>query len=402
MLRNKKILLGITGSIAAYKAANLVRLFKKNAADVVVIMTPAAKDFISPLTLSTLSENPVLCEGFHPLSGKWNSHIDFGIWADMFIIAPASANTLAKMSAGIADNLLLTTYLSARCPVFFAPAMDTAMYLHPATQKNINNLIALNKICISPASGFLASGLTGEGRMQEPEFILDFVIDYFKPKDFIGKKILITGGPTHEKIDNVRFISNYSTGTTAYYLANEIAARGGAVTLISGPVCRELTKLVNNNNIKVIDVVSASQMHNECVNQFQENSICIMAAAVADYTLKPLSAGKYKKSGEDITLNLYPSKDILKELGLIKSKNQFLVGFALESENELINAKEKIKSKNLDLIILNSLKDEGAGFGYSTNKITIIDKNNNTTAYPLKSKYEVVKDIVDKISSYFI
>lgn len=393
MLKGKKIILGVTGSIAAYKSAYLTRQLVKEGADVIVIMTPASKEFISPLTLSTLSNNPVLCDSFVQVTGKWNSHVEFGNWADLYIIAPLSANTMAKMANGIADNLVLTTYLSARCPVFFAPAMDLEMYKHPSTQKNINTLLSYGNILISPAEGELASGLYGLGRMEEPENIVKFIKQHITKKNLSNKKVLVTAGPTYEAIDPVRFIGNHSSGLMGFSLAEAFADQGADVTLIAGP-----TKLtISNKNIKRIDVVSAKQMYESCIKNFEKADITVMAAAVSDYTVSHTEKNKIKKDKAKLTLNLEPTKDILLELGKKKRNNQLLIGFALETENETENAKKKLKNKNLDLIILNSLNDKESGFNYPTNKITIIDKKNKITRYELKSKTEAANDIIQKI-----
>jgi phosphopantothenoylcysteine decarboxylase / phosphopantothenate---cysteine ligase len=397
VFKGEKIIFGVTGSIAAYKSAYLIRLLVKEGADVMVIMTPSSKDFITPLTLSSLSNNPVLCESFVPVTGKWNSHVEFGMWADLMLIAPLSANTMAKMANGIADNLLLTTYLSARCPVFFAPAMDLEMYNHPATQKNIKTLCADGNILISPAEGELASGLYGCGRMEEPENIVKVIKEHFSSNNiFQNKTVLVTAGPTHEKIDAVRYIGNNSSGLMGFCLAEEFASKGANVILITGPTNLE----VKNKKIKRIDVISSGQMYEKCSEYFEKTDITVMAAAVADYTYKDNSQQKLKikKELSSITITLEPTIDILKELGKRKTGNQILVGFALETENEIENAINKLKSKNLDLIILNSLNDKGAGFNHETNKIAIIDKTGNIVNNPLKSKIDVAKDIVTKIS----
>ena len=394
MLKGKKIILGITGSIAAYKSAFLTRLLIKEGAEVIVIMTPASKDFITPLTLSTLSNNPVLCDSFTNMTGKWNSHVEFGSWADLMIIAPLSANTMAKMANGIADNLLLTTYLSARCPVYLAPAMDLEMYKHPATQKNLEILKSYGNLIIKPTEGELASGLSGQGRMEEPENILRIIKNHFISKDFAGKKVMVTSGPTYEAIDPVRFIGNNSSGMMGNAIAEAFSKRGAEVTLISGP---SRTKSVSSK-IKRLDVTTAKEMYESCIKNFGKTDITVMAAAVADYTYTNTGKEKIKKSKGNLTIELKPTKDILKELGKRKKGNQILVGFALETTNEIENAKDKLKNKNLDLIVLNSLKDENSGFNYETNKVTIIDSKNKISKYPLKSKPEVAVDIINKIS----
>jgi len=394
VLKNKKIIIGITGSIAAYKAPFLVRLLKKEGAYVKIIMTEAAKDFVTPLTLSTLSENPVLSEFFDRKDGTWQSHIELGTWADVYLIAPITATTLGKMANGIADNLLVATYLAAKCPVFFAPAMDIDMLAHPTTKINIQKLQSFGNTIIEPAEGELASGLCGAGRMQEPENIVNILKLYFqKKKDFSGERVLISAGPTYEAIDPVRFIGNNSSGYMGYALANEFANRGAKVELISGPVSIE----INHININLTKVTSANEMYNACISVFPKTDIAIMAAAVADYTPVMPEKKKIKKKMSELSIKLKRTQDILAELGKQKKQGQILVGFALETDNELDNAQKKLKNKNLDIIVLNSLKDKGAGFGYTTNKVTISDKQGNINRYGLKSKPEVAKDIADKI-----
>ncbi|NLA24636.1 MAG: bifunctional phosphopantothenoylcysteine decarboxylase/phosphopantothenate--cysteine ligase CoaBC [Bacteroidales bacterium] len=395
MLKGKKIILGITGSIAAYKAAIIVRLLMKSGAEVKVIMTPLAKEFISPLTMATLSKNPILVDFYNPENGDWNSHVDLGLWADAYLLAPATANTMAKMAFGIADNLLLTTYLSLRCPVFIAPAMDLDMYKHPATSKNIEILKSRGAIFIEPADGELASGLVGKGRLQEPEIIVSELEKYFAKEQCLkGKTFMLTAGPTYEKIDRVRFIGNYSSGKMGYAMAESLAKNGADVILISGP-----TKLsLSNKNIELIKVESADEMYQASINNFKNCDAAIMCAAVADFTVKEKSNTKIKK-GEQTQLNLelIPTKDIAAELGKIKKESQLLVGFALEVENEKENAIDKIKRKKFDFIVLNSLNDVGAGFDYDTNKITIIDNKGKQFEYPLKTKAQLADDIVEKI-----
>lgn len=394
MLKNKKIIIGITGSIAAYKVPFLIRLLKKEGADVKIIMTEAAKDFVTPLTLSTLSESPVLSEFFDRKDGAWQSHIELGNWADVYLIAPVTATTLGKMANGIADNLLVATYLAAKCPVFFAPAMDIDMLAHPTTKINIQKLQSFGNTIIEPTEGELASGLCGAGRMQEPENIVNILKLYFqKKKDFSGEKVLISAGPTYEAIDPVRFIGNNSSGYMGYALANEFANRGAKVELISGPVSIE----IHHSNINLTKVTSANEMYNACISVFPKTDITIMAAAVADYTPVMPEKKKIKKKMLELSVKLKPTQDILAELGKQKKQGQILVGFALETDNELDNAQKKLKNKNLDIIVLNSLKDKGAGFGYTTNKVTISDKQGNINRYELKSKPEVAKDIADKI-----
>lgn len=392
-LKGKKILLGITGSIAAYKIPHLVRLLKKEGADVQVIMTAASRDFVSQLTLATLSGNPAFHLPFNENNGSWNSHVEFGLWADLMLIAPLSASTLSKMAHGQSDNLLTTTYLSAKCAVYFAPAMDLDMFAHPSTVKNIETLISYGNILIESQTGELASGLCGAGRMEEPEKILDIIIQHFKKKDdFAGKKVLITAGPTYEAIDPVRFIGNYSSGKMGYAIAHEFAKRGAEVTLISGPG----TQKVTHPNIQRLGVQSAQQMFEACQNLFGHTDIAILSAAVADFKPKNVPSSKIKKEDGFHSIELEPTVDILKTLGSQK-KNQLLIGFALETNNEVENAHKKLKSKNCDAIVLNSLQDSGAGFQHDTNKISIIDKTLTKTDFPLKSKTEVAADICDFI-----
>jgi len=394
MLEGKKILLGVSSSIAAYKAAHLVRLLLKENAEVQVIMTPSSHSFITPLTLATLSKNPVLTEFVANNNGEWNNHVELGLWADLFIIAPASANTIACMANGICNNLLLATYLSARCNVMFAPAMDLDMYAHESTQQNINTLINRNNLIIDAEIGELASGLNGQGRMAEPENIVTAIEHFFTKKlDFTGKKILITAGPTYEYIDPVRFIGNASSGKMGYAIAENLANRGAEVTLVSGPVNIK----ANNKNIKIEKIVSAQQLYNSATEKFPDVDIAICAAAVADYTPSKTSSQKIKKKDAELKINLVRTPDTLANLGKLKRENQLLVGFALETENELENAKSKLVRKNCDMLILNSLNDEGAGFNLDTNKITILDKNNKTEVFTLKSKTQVAEDICNKI-----
>ncbi|MEE4256133.1 MAG: bifunctional phosphopantothenoylcysteine decarboxylase/phosphopantothenate--cysteine ligase CoaBC [Bacteroidales bacterium] len=394
MLKDKKIIIGVTGSIAAYKVAPLIRLLTKEGAEVQVIMTPAAHDFITPLTLSTLSGQPVLTAPFNPEDGDWTSHVSLGLWADVMLIAPASANTLAKMAGGIADNLLLTTYLSAKCPVFFAPAMDLDMFKHPTTTGNIEKLQSYGNHLIEPTEGELASGLCGAGRMEEPENILRILKEFFtRGWDFPGKKILVSAGPTYENIDPVRFIGNHSSGLMGYAIATEFACRGGDVTLVSGPTGREAPE-----NIKLVNVSSASEMYEACMHHFEDADIIVMAAAVADYTPENPSSEKIKKSDGEMNIKLKPTVDILGEMGKKKKKGQFLVGFALETDNELKHARVKLEKKNLDLIVMNSLREEGAGFGGQTNKVSMITRELEQFDYELKLKLDVAVDIVDKIN----
>ena len=393
MLSGKNILVGVTGGISAYKTAVLIRLLKKNGANVKVIMTQAAKQFVQPLTFATLSQNPVYTEFFNPENGEWNSHVSLGIWADLFIIAPATANTIAKIANGIADNLLTTTCLSSRCKIMIAPAMDLDMYSNPITQKNLSDLTSRGFLTVQANEGFLASGLSGKGRMAEPEEIFLAAKEFFSSKeDFSGKKVMITAGPTREKIDPVRFISNYSSGKMGYALAEEFANRGAEVFLISGPV----EVKAKSPKIKVIAIESALEMYLECQNYFPNADIAIMAAAVADYKPEKTADNKIKKTGEQLSLTLSPTTDIAGELGKKKRQDQIFVGFALETENEKQNAEKKLSTKNFDFIVLNSLQDKGAGFGYDTNKITILTKT-ESQSFQLKSKQEVSKDIANKV-----
>jgi len=393
MLQGKKIILGVTGSIAAYKSAQLIRLLVKEGAEVKVIMTPLAKEFITPLTLATLAKNPILVDFFDPTNGNWNSHVSLGLWADAYLIAPASANTIGKMANGIADNLLLTTYLSAKCPVFVAPAMDLDMFAHTAMQRNLETLRLVGNQIVEPASGELASGLDGKGRMEEPENIVRYLDDFFTPKTLNGKKILITAGPTYEKIDPVRFIGNYSSGKMGFALAEECAKCGADVTLIAGPVSLK----THHRNIVRIDVESAEEMFQATTNAFGEMSGAILCAAVADFTPIQHSDIKLKREKDSLKLELKPTRDIAATLGQVKRENQFLVGFALETNNEEQNALDKMERKNLDFIVLNSLKDSKACFGYDTNKITIINRDGSKKPFNLKSKLQVAEDIVNEI-----
>jgi phosphopantothenoylcysteine decarboxylase/phosphopantothenate--cysteine ligase len=399
VLSGKKILLGISGGIAAYKTASLVRLFIKAGAHVQVIMTPASKDFVTPLTLSTLSKNPVYSSFFNEdeENEKWNNHVELGLGADLIVIAPATANTLSKMANGICDNLLVAVYLSAKCPVYFAPAMDLDMYKHPSTVSSFNSLQKFGNTIIPAESGELASGLSGEGRMAEPENIISFIeADLESQLPLKGKKILITAGPTYEAIDPVRFIGNHSSGKMGFDIANSAANLGASVVLVAGPTIFK----VKNSSIKVINVVSAQEMYDACHEYFDNVDVAIAAAAVSDYKPKQIATQKIKKAADNFVVELEKTKDILASLGNMK-KNQFLVGFALETENEIENAKGKIQKKNLDLIVLNSLRDEGAGFGKPTNKVTFIDKNFKVEPMELKSKEAVADDILNKVIAYF-
>ena len=394
MLTGKKVLIGVTGGIAAYKIPSLVRLLKKAGAEVQVVMSSMAKEFVTPLTLSTVSGKPVLSEFFHKETGIWNSHVELGMWADVFLIAPATASTMGKMVNGIADNLLVTTYLSVKCPVLFAPAMDLDMYKHPSTLKNVKELVARGHVLLEPRKGELASGLCGEGRMQEPDQIMQVIVDQLKKKaDLKGKSVLLSAGPTYEAIDPVRFIGNHSSGLMGYALAKECAARGASVILVSGPTHLE----ASHPKIKKICVISAEEMYEVCVSTFPQMDIAIMAAAVADFTPETKADQKIKKSDAFNSINLLPTKDILKKLGELKTQDQFLVGFALETNNEVKNAKKKLKNKNLNFIVLNSLRNKDAGFGKKTNQISIIDNKNNQIDYEAKSKNHVASDIINKI-----
>ncbi|GKI23015.1 phosphopantothenoylcysteine decarboxylase [Odoribacter laneus] len=394
MLKGKHIILGISGSIAAYKAATLIRLLVKEGAEVKVVMTPLAKEFITPLTLATLSKNPILVDFYNPENGDWHSHVSLGLWADLLLIAPATANTIGKMVAGIADNLLLTTYLSAKCPVAVAPAMDLDMYRHPATQRNLNVLKSYGNWIIEPEEGELASGLSGKGRMEEPEKIVAFLSTLWQEKkDLTGQKVLLTAGPTYERIDPVRFIGNYSTGKMGFALAEEFAARGAEVILIAGPVNLKTISAA----IRRVDVVSAGEMFEQVMQFADQCDIVVSCAAVADFTPKEKSGTKIKRGKTDLNLELQPTQDIAAELGRRKKAGQLLIGFALETDDEACNAVLKLRKKNLDLIVLNSLRDKGAGFGGDTNKVTVIDRKEQQFAYDLKSKQEVATDIVDRI-----
>ena len=397
ILRGKNILLGITAGIAAYKSASLVRLFIKSGASVKVIMTPAAKEFITPLTLSTLSKNPVISSftDDNENNAVWNNHVELGLWADLFLVAPATANTLSKMANGRSDNFLVATYLSAKCPVYLAPAMDLDMYKHPSTKSSLKTLQSFGNIIIPATSGELASGLVGPGRMAEPEAIINLIESSILTQlPFYGKKFLVTAGPTYEAIDPVRFIGNHSSGLMGFEIAQKAALLGAEVVFITGPTHYKL----NNSRINIIPVVSALEMFNHVHLHFKSVDVAILSAAVADYKPKKIATSKIKKSSKNLTLELEKTLDILASLGTIKS-NQILVGFALETNNEIENAIIKLKSKNLDLIVLNSLNDPGAGFGGETNKVTLIDKNLVQTVYPLKSKANVAADIMTEIQN---
>ena len=395
MLKDKKILIAVTGSIAAYKIASLVRLLIKAKAKVQVIMTESASEFITPLTLATLSKNPVYTSFYKSENGEWNNHVELGLWADIMLVAPASANTIAKMSSGICDSLLMATYLSAKCPVAFAPAMDLDMYQHPSTKENIAKLIAFGHEMIAPGTGELASGLMGEGRMAEPEEIVSYLENRLNPINFYtNKNILVTAGPTYEAIDPVRFIGNASSGKMGYALAEAFAEKGANVTLISGPTNLK----AHHSNIQTISITSAAEMYAAVQSNFEKTEIFVMAAAVADYTPTLQAKEKIKKTTGEMNVELTKTIDILKYIGEHKSKNQISIGFALETENELSNAQSKLKSKNADLIILNSLKDKGAGFNGDYNKVTMLDKQGLVEEYELKTKSKVAEDILQKIT----
>lgn len=390
--------MGITGSIAAFKVPLLVRLLIKEGAEVKIMMTPAAADFVTPLTLSTLTGNPVLIKSFDPDNGAWYSHVELGQWADLYLLAPLTANTMAKMAQGIADNFFLAAYLSAKCPVFFAPAMDLDMYAHPTTQKNIQTLISFGNKLIEPSVGELASGLVGAGRMEEPENILKIIIDHFiEMLDFKGKKVVVTAGPTQEPIDDVRFIGNHSSGIMGFCIASEFASRGASVTLISGPVSLDTPEGIKQR----INVSTAEQLFRECRKAFSSADIFVMAAAVADYKPVHEISGKLKKDKKNLAIELEPTVDILEYFGNQKKEGHILVGFALEYQEEEKNALAKLKKKNLDLIVLNSMKEKGAGFGTPTNKITIFASDGRKFPFRLKPKNEVAKDIADTIKQYF-
>ena len=399
MLKGKKIIIGITGSIAAYKIPLLIRLLKKEKAEVQIVMTPFAAEFVTPLTLSTLSEKPVLIDFFDKGDGNWHSHVDLGLWADLILVAPLSANTMAKMATGIADNLLLTMLLSARCPVYFAPAMDLDMFKHPSTKNNVQILESFGHTFIKPTEGELASGLTGFGRLEEPEIIFSILKNALAPKSSLNKKkVLISAGATFEPIDPVRFIGNRSSGLMGTELARAFTEKGADVNLVLGP-----SKInIDHPSVTVIKVTTAEEMHKAVIELYKDSDITVMAAAVADFTPKRINKEKIKKEEGISSIELKPTKDILKELGAKKDNTQILVGFSLETENETENAKNKLKAKNLDLIVLNSLKDEGAGFEFKTNKVSLISKDNEVIELPLKLKSEIAKDIVNYIEEKLI
>ena len=399
MMKGKKIVLGITGSIAAYKACTLIRLFIKAGAEVQVVITPAGKEVVTPVTLSTLTSKPVVSDFFSRRDGSWHSHVDLGLWADAMVIAPCTASTLGKMAHGIADNMLITTYLSMKAPVFIAPAMDLDMYRHPATQANLRTLQQFGNHIIEAASGELASHLVGKGRMEEPEFIFKAIADYFTlqdaiahKKDLQGRRVLITAGPTYEKLDAVRFIGNFSTGKMGFALAEECAARGAQVELVAGPVSLH----THHPSIHRTDVMSAQQMYDAATLLFNDCDTAILCAAVADFTPKHVADSKIKREGSGgLHIDLQPTHDIARQLGQMKRKEQKLVGFALETDNELDHALDKLQRKNLDFIVLNSLRTPGAGFAYDTNQVTLLFADGSRKDFDLKSKREVASDIVD-------
>lgn len=394
MLKNKKIVLGITGSIAAYKSCLIIRELIKRGAEVQVVITPAGKEFITPITLSALTHKPVISEFFSQRDGTWNSHVDIGLWADAMLIAPCTASTLGKMAGGVADNMLITTYLSMKAPVFIAPAMDLDMFAHPSTQRNIKQLQEYGNIFIEPQNGFLASGLEGKGRMEEPDVIADVLDRYFtdKPQDLTGKRVMITAGPTYEKIDPVRFIGNYSSGKMGFALAEECASRGADVTLIAGPV-----SLKASDGIKRIDVESCEEMYNAAVAEFKDADAAILCAAVADFRPEHAESQKIKRGDDDMIIRLKPTHDIARQLGTMKTAEQRLVGFALETNNEESNARKKLDKKNLDFIVLNSTRNKGTTFGSDDNKIAIISKS-GAKEYGKKPKTEVAADIIDELA----
>lgn len=396
MLNGKKIVLGITGSIAAYKACEIIRGLIKRGAEVQAVITPAGKEFITPLTLSTLTRKPVVSEFFSRRDGTWNSHVDLGLWADAMLIAPCTASTIGKMAHGIADNMLITTYLSMKAPVFIAPAMDLDMFAHPSTQANLDTLRSYGNHIIDPASGFLASGLEGKGRMQSPETIIKHLEDFFNANDkqacdLAGKKVLITAGPTYEKIDPVRFIGNYSSGKMGFAIAEECARRGAEVVLVAGPVSLSCSKGIHRR-----DVESCREMYEASVEAFESSDIAILAAAVADYRPETIAKEKIKRTADNMTIKLTPNEDIAATLGKAKKQGQMIVAFALETNDEETNARLKLKKKNADFIVLNSLKNKGTCFGTDENQIEIIS-NGGTKSYPKKSKTEIARYIVDEI-----
>ena len=408
MLKGKKIVLGITGSIAAYKSCLIIRQLIKAGAEVQVVITPAGKEFITPITLSALTSKPVISEFFAQRDGTWHSHVSLGLWADAMLIAPATASTIGKMAHGVADNMLITTYLSMKAPVFVAPAMDLDMYAHPSTQQNLKTLQSYGNHIIEPGTGFLASHLEGKGRMEEPEQIVKVLDEFFETQganqqdegqDLKGRRVLITAGPTYEKIDPVRFIGNYSSGKMGFALARECAARGADVQLVLGPVAAIPADL--QSDIHITSVESASDMYEAATKLFPTADAAILCAAVADFTPVSQADTKIKRKGDELSITLKPTQDIAAALGRMKSERQVMVGFALETDNEAVNAEHKLEKKNLDFIVLNSLRDKGAGFRHDTNKITIIRKDLTTKPFPLKDKSEVAKDIVDEMAGLF-
>lgn len=393
MLKGKKIVLGITGSIAAYKACLIIRGLIKRGAEVQVVITPAGKEFITPITLSALTHKPVVSEFFSQRDGTWNSHVDLGLWADAMVIAPCTASTIGKMVGGVADNMLITTYLSMKAPVFVAPAMDLDMYAHPSTQQNLKKLQEYGNIIIEPQNGFLASGLEGKGRMEEPDVIVETLARYFsgKKKELKGRKVVITAGPTYEKIDPVRFIGNYSSGKMGFALAEECAMRGADVTLIAGPVC-----IKEASAIKRIDVESCEEMYNAAITEFKDADVAILCAAVADFRPESIAEQKIKRGKDDMVIRLSPTRDIAAQLGKMKREGQRLIGFALETNDEESNARKKLEKKNLDFIVLNSTRNEGTTFRGDDNKVTIISKEYEKE-YGKKPKTEVASDIIDEL-----
>ena len=396
MLKGKKIVLGITGSIAAYKACMIIRGLVKAGAEVQVVITPAGKEFITPITLSALTQKPVISDFFSQRDGTWHSHVALGLWADAMLVAPCTASTLGKMANGIADNMLITTYLSMKAPVFIAPAMDLDMYQHPTTQQNMERLRSFGNHIIEPQSGFLASGLEGKGRMEEPERIVEALDYFFETKDLAGKHIMITAGPTHEKIDPVRFIGNYSSGKMGFALAEECVRRGADVTLVCGPVSTQLSPMAAQL-IKRINVESCQEMFNAATTVFPGCNAAILCAAVADFRLDHQADQKIKREGDDLQLRLLPNPDIAAELGRMKQSGQHLVGFALETNDEQANAQKKLQKKNLDFIVLNSLRNEGTCFQSDENQISIINADGQRD-YERKSKSAVAKDIIDQLA----
>lgn len=395
MLKGKKIVLGITGSIAAYKACYIIRGLVKAGAEVQVVITPAGKEFITPITLSALTQKPVISDFFSQRDGTWHSHVALGLWADAMLIAPCTASTLGKMANGVADNMLITTYLSMKAPVFIAPAMDLDMYQHPTTQQNLQKLQSFGNQVIEPQSGFLASGLEGKGRMEEPEKIVEYLDNYFEEKDLAGKKIMITAGPTYEKIDPVRFIGNYSSGKMGIALAEECARRGAEVTLIAGPVS---TPLPAANRLSIVHVESCEQMYQAATQTYGQCDAAILCAAVADFRPETIAKEKIKREKDDLVIRLKPTYDIAAELGKMKRADQKLIGFALETNDEQQNAQSKLERKNLDFIVLNSLRNEGTCFQSDENQISIISRQQQKD-FPRKPKNEVAKDIINELAS---